>query len=191
MLRFCHATRLWSQAFCAARCTWAGRWWQFFEGVCDGRSTTGVRFRLEGARLRPDGHRRQTLHTCRSSRTKGLLVMFICNHCPYVKAVRDRMIRDCAELKALGIGSVAISSKRSRRLSRGLFRKHAARCARSQVPVSLSFRRDPGSRARLWSGVARRIFSVSTRTWDFSTGAGSTPRATRRPRTHAANYSRP
>ncbi|HYN27770.1 MAG TPA: thioredoxin family protein [Burkholderiales bacterium] len=41
---------------------------------------------------------------------KGLLVMFICNHCPYVKAVRDRIIRDCAELKALGIGSVAISS---------------------------------------------------------------------------------
>jgi len=41
---------------------------------------------------------------------KGLLVMFICNHCPYVKAVRDRIIRDCVELKALGIGSVAISS---------------------------------------------------------------------------------
>jgi len=41
---------------------------------------------------------------------KGLLVMFICNHCPYVKAVRDRIIRDCAELKALEIGSVAISS---------------------------------------------------------------------------------
>jgi len=41
---------------------------------------------------------------------KGLLVMFICNHCPYVKAVRDRIIRDCAALKALGIGSVAISA---------------------------------------------------------------------------------
>ena len=41
---------------------------------------------------------------------KGVLVMFICNHCPYVKAVRDRIIRDCAELKALGIGSVAINS---------------------------------------------------------------------------------
>ena len=41
---------------------------------------------------------------------KGLLVMFICNHCPYVKAVRDRIIRDCAELKTLDIGSVAISS---------------------------------------------------------------------------------
>jgi peroxiredoxin len=40
----------------------------------------------------------------------GLLVMFICNHCPYVKAVRDRIIRDAKELKQLGIGVVAISS---------------------------------------------------------------------------------
>ena len=41
---------------------------------------------------------------------KGLLVMFICNHCPYVKAIRERMIRDCAELGALGINAVAISA---------------------------------------------------------------------------------
>jgi peroxiredoxin len=40
----------------------------------------------------------------------GLLVMFICNHCPYVKAVRDRLVRDCAELRSVGIGSVAIMS---------------------------------------------------------------------------------
>jgi peroxiredoxin len=40
----------------------------------------------------------------------GLLVMFICNHCPYVKAIRERLIRDCVELTALGINAVAISS---------------------------------------------------------------------------------
>lgn len=40
----------------------------------------------------------------------GLLVMFICNHCPYVKAIRDRMVRDASELKALGVNSVAIMS---------------------------------------------------------------------------------
>lgn len=38
----------------------------------------------------------------------GLLIMFICNHCPYVKAVLDRIIRDTNELKSLGINSVAI-----------------------------------------------------------------------------------
>mgnify|MGYP002712328925 CR=1 FL=1 len=41
---------------------------------------------------------------------KGLLIMFICNHCPYVQAVRDRMIRDARELMALGVGVVAINS---------------------------------------------------------------------------------
>ena len=40
----------------------------------------------------------------------GTLVMFICNHCPYVKAVIDRIVRDCDELRGLGIGAVAISS---------------------------------------------------------------------------------
>lgn len=41
---------------------------------------------------------------------KGLLVMFICNHCPYVKAVLDKIIRDTAELKKAGINSIGIMS---------------------------------------------------------------------------------
>lgn len=41
---------------------------------------------------------------------KGTLVMFICNHCPYVQAVIDRIVRDARDLQALGIGIVAISS---------------------------------------------------------------------------------
>ncbi len=40
----------------------------------------------------------------------GLLVMFICNHCPYVKAVREKIIRDVRELKGYGIGAIAINS---------------------------------------------------------------------------------
>jgi peroxiredoxin len=40
----------------------------------------------------------------------GLLVMFICNHCPYVKAVRERIVRDVNELKQHGVAAVAISS---------------------------------------------------------------------------------
>ena len=50
-------------------------------------------------------------HTRASSRgPNGLLVMFICNHCPYVKGVRERLVRDCSELASHGIGSVAIMS---------------------------------------------------------------------------------
>ncbi len=41
---------------------------------------------------------------------RGLLVMFICNHCPYVKAVQQRIVRDVKDLKSLGINAVAIMS---------------------------------------------------------------------------------
>lgn len=70
--------------------------------VCDfGRPAPD--FALPGV----DG-RRWTRDDCKGER--GLLVMFICNHCPYVQAVRERIVRDARELAALGIGCVAISS---------------------------------------------------------------------------------
>ena len=40
----------------------------------------------------------------------GLLIMFICNHCPYVKAILPRLINDLSELQKYGINSIAISS---------------------------------------------------------------------------------
>jgi peroxiredoxin len=40
----------------------------------------------------------------------GTLIMFICNHCPYVKAAVSRIVRDARALVALGIGSAAICS---------------------------------------------------------------------------------
>ncbi len=70
--------------------------------VCDfGRPA--VDFDLPGV----DG-KRHTLASCRGP--NGLLVMFICNHCPYVKAIIDRLIRDCHDLAGEGIGCVAIMS---------------------------------------------------------------------------------
>jgi peroxiredoxin len=54
-----------------------------------------------------DGH----LHTLASCcGENGLLVAFICNHCPYVQAILDRLIRDASELQQHGVGVVAISS---------------------------------------------------------------------------------
>src|SRR3990172_6995309 len=52
--------------------------------------------------------RRWTLKECRGER--ATLVMFICNHCPYVQAIRDRLVRDARELLAHGVKSVAIMS---------------------------------------------------------------------------------
>ncbi|RLJ62118.1 thioredoxin family protein [Sulfurisoma sediminicola] len=70
--------------------------------VCDfGRPA--IDFDLPGV----DGGR----HSLASARgPRGLLVMFICNHCPYVKAVIHRLIRDTRELKAMGMNAIAIMS---------------------------------------------------------------------------------
>lgn len=62
---------------------------------------TAPDFNLEGT----DG-RRYRLADVRGP--KGTLVMFICNHCPYVKAVLDDIVRDAAELTPHGIGAIAI-----------------------------------------------------------------------------------
>ena len=47
-----------------------------------------------------------TLEQCSGKR--GLLILFISNHCPYVKAIRKKLVRDTRELMELGINSVAI-----------------------------------------------------------------------------------
>ena len=70
--------------------------------VCD-FGQAAVDFDLPGV----DG-KRHTLASCRGP--NGLLVMFICNHCPYVKAIIDCLIRDCGVLANHGIGCVAIMS---------------------------------------------------------------------------------
>ena len=58
-------------------------------------------FRLKGT----DG-RTYSLADVRGA--KGTIVVFICNHCPYVRATIGRIVRDFGELKALGIGAIAV-----------------------------------------------------------------------------------
>ena len=60
-----------------------------------------VDFTLRGVDLQ-----QWTLEKCSGER--GLLVMFISNHCPYVKAIRKKLVRDTKELMAIGVNSVAI-----------------------------------------------------------------------------------
>ena len=47
-----------------------------------------------------------SLADCRGPR--GLLVMFICPHCPYVRAINHKLVRDARELQPLGVHCVAI-----------------------------------------------------------------------------------
>ena len=41
---------------------------------------------------------------------KGTLIMFICNHCPYVKAIVKELVQDCKQLLKDGVNSIAIMS---------------------------------------------------------------------------------
>ena len=52
----------------------------------------------------------RTHHLLEAAGPRGLVVAFICNHCPYVKAVISRIVRDATDLKPHGIGFVAVSS---------------------------------------------------------------------------------
>ncbi len=70
--------------------------------LCD-FGAPAIDFALQGV----DG-RIWTLADCRGP--KGLLVMFLSNHCPYVKAIQDRLVRDTLDLKALGVHTAAIMS---------------------------------------------------------------------------------
>ena len=70
--------------------------------ICD-FGWTAPDFRLTGI----DG-RQHALADLRGP--KGTLIMFICNHCPYVQAVAERLVRDVGALMDEGIGGAAIMS---------------------------------------------------------------------------------
>ncbi|HHH42932.1 MAG TPA: thioredoxin family protein [Gammaproteobacteria bacterium] len=73
-----------------------------------------------------------TLDQCKGE--KGLLVMFICNHCPYVKAILDRLVRDTRELRELGVNSVAIMSNDPTEYAEDSFENMKAVAEREQFP---------------------------------------------------------
>jgi len=77
-------------------------------------------------------NKRYTLDTVRGK--NGLLVMFICNHCPYVKAVLDKLVRDARELAAHGVGSVAICSNDAADYPEDSFANMAALSERMRFP---------------------------------------------------------
>ena len=70
---------------------------------------------------------------------KGLLVMFICNHCPYVQSVLDRILRDSRDLIALGVGVVAISSNDTVTYPQDGFDKMAELAAQHAFPFPYLF----------------------------------------------------
>jgi len=94
--------------------------------VCD-FGAPAIDFSLPGVDGKP-----WTLDQCRGE--KGLLVMFICNHCPYVKAILNRLVRDTRELKGLGVNSVAIMSNDPAEYAEDSFENMKAVAERENFP---------------------------------------------------------
>ncbi len=122
---------------------------------------------------------------------RGTLVMFICNHCPYVQAVLDRIVRDARELQGLGIGCVAISSNDAEAYPEDGFEamKREAEAHACRSPTSMTKRK---RLQRLTGPSARRISSATTPPSSCNIAAGSMPAARRpRPLASAGTFSRP
>jgi peroxiredoxin len=79
----------------------------------------------------------------------GTLVMFICNHCPYVLSVLDRIIRDARDLAAHGIGVAAICSNDATRYPDDSF-DNMARMARDHAFPFPYLHDETQSVARSW-----------------------------------------
>ncbi|MCR9256734.1 MAG: thioredoxin family protein [Alphaproteobacteria bacterium] len=84
----------------------------------------------------------------------GLLVMFICNHCPYVRAIIDRIVRDARDLQALGIGVAAISSNDALTYPQDSFEKMREEAAHQGFTFPYLYDED--------QGVARAYGAVCT-----------------------------
>lgn len=89
-------------------------------------------FRLPGV----DG-REWTLADCRGER--GTLVVFICNHCPFVKASIGRLAATCRELERLGVRTVAINSNDAARWPEDSFENMQAFAREQGLPFPYLF----------------------------------------------------
>ena len=96
---------------------------------------------------------------------KGTLVMFICNHCPYVQAVLERIVRDARDLAALGVATVAISSNDATAYPEDSFERMAETAAAHGFPFPYLYDES--------QDVARRYQAVCTPDFfGFDSGLG-------------------
>ncbi|MFS8979754.1 thioredoxin family protein [Cupriavidus necator] len=65
---------------------------------------------------------------------RGVVVVFMCNHCPYVKGALAQLIRDARDLAPLGIGIVGINANDARTYSEDSFDRMVAFAADAGLP---------------------------------------------------------
>ncbi len=71
--------------------------------------------------------------------SNGLLVIFMCNHCPYVRAIEDRILRDVRDLAEHGVGTVAIMSNDPSQHEEDSFENLKARAEEKGYPMPYLF----------------------------------------------------
>ena len=110
--------------------------------------------------------------------TKGTLVVFICNHCPYVKAVIGRLVDEAKALREIGIGTVAIMPNDTEAYREDSFDNMKTFAARHGFtsPYVID---ETQAVARAYGRSARPISSASMHATSCNIEAGSMPRARR------------
>ncbi len=116
----------------------------------------------------------------------GLLVMFICNHCPYVQAIRGKLVRDARDLQALGVGVVAINSNDAAQYPEDSFDNMIAEARRFGYSFPYLYDEDQ-SVARAYGAVCTPDFFGYNRDLQLQyrgrlDDAGANPNAGERPR---------
>lgn len=87
----------------------------------------------------------------------GTLVVFMCNHCPYVQAILPRLLATARALQALGIGVVAISSNDASTYPEDGFEEMKALAARMDFPFAYLYDENQAV-ARAWDAVCTPDF---------------------------------
>ena len=132
----------------------------------------------------------KTLRARRLRRRPVLVVMFICNHCPYVKAVEDRLIRLAREFEAARRAARRRLLERRRTLSRRRLRQAGRALAREGLRLPVPPRRGAGRGARVRRRVHARHLRLRPRPRGSPTAGASTIRGRTRARSRGASSPR-
>jgi peroxiredoxin len=82
-------------------------------------------------------------HTLKDVRgPKGTLIVFICNHCPYVRSIADRLAEEARALQALGFGVAAIMSNDTKNFNADDELQYRGRLDESKTTLVKNARRD-------------------------------------------------
>jgi peroxiredoxin len=121
---------------------------------------------------------------------KGTLVVFICNHCPYVKASINRIVAEANELRQIGIGAIAIMPNDTEAYAEDSFdnMKTFAERHNFTFPYVIDTTQKV---ARAMAHSARPIFSASTPKTSCNTEVASMLLGRRPLQMHVATYSKP